>query len=604
MITIGIPKIKKESDKACLSCEIEINDEIKNLWIEVDKKYANYLVKDRCDAFLLAILPIAMREKKDIICHAPVSEELLHNIRMQLIPTLVKSGKGFYKTRISADIKKQPIKNSGAIGTFLSRDISSMNVIENYTDTEFKNMQITTFCIMDFETKFSKKEELEKCLNIAEELDIPGIIIKSNILKDFPTNYLQDSFYYNIFPIFALQKLFKIFYYGSSYWDYEHFLIKNCDKIDCSHYELFLTTTLSTYDFQIIHNSGYKNIVEKVENIIHFAPAQKYLHVCSKESKNCGKCINCMRTLLILDGLDRLDYFSQVFDIEDYKKNRRNYIAYLERCHSKKIIANEPIYQFFDKKGLLCSSAPEILDVSANIPEKINTYSLIVKNLTSGKVLMQKKTKENFKPVGFAKIMTTILALESGKSQLLVDIPSNIVRNITRATIYDLINVLMITQNNDVAYIIAEAMGYSIEDFVDLMNQKAKTLRMNNTNYTSPLGVNDNEYTNVEDTMLLLDYALKNPHFCQIFKNKTYTMSFSEKETKVSTLNPLRRQNSEYYIPECIATKFGLYGVYANNIVVSEKNNQKYLAILMGIKEDGKTQYRFRDAVNIMKAVL
>ena len=60
MITIGNPKISKKNKRARLSCEIEFNDEIKVLWIEVSEKYANYLVKDRCDAFLIAMLPFAI----------------------------------------------------------------------------------------------------------------------------------------------------------------------------------------------------------------------------------------------------------------------------------------------------------------------------------------------------------------------------------------------------------------------------------------------------------------------------------------------------------------------------------------------------------------
>ena len=609
MITIGNPKISKKNKRARLSCEIEFNDEIKVLWIEVSEKYANYLVKDRCDAFLIAMLPFAMREKKDIICTSPVSEELLQNIRLQLIPTLVKSGSGFYKTRINADIEKHPIKNAGCIGTELSRNISSMDILENFTDTEFKQLDISHFCILDFEKDDDEeqvnKEKIETSVKLAEEMDFPSIVIKSNILKDFPSNFLLDEFYYKIFPVFALQKMFKIYYYGTSEWDYEHFLLRNCDKISCTHFELLLTSVLSSLNFKIVPVDGHRNIIEKMENIIHYSIAQKYLHVCKNKSENCGKCVNCIRTLLILDGLDRLDYFSQVFNIEEYKKDRKKYFAYLEKSHAKKILSNEPIYQLFDKKGMLCTSAPQILDESVNRPEKINTYSLMVKNLSTNTILMQKQIRESFNTLGVAKILTAVLALESGKTQLLVDVPPTLVKNIKRATIYDLVNVMMITQNNEVANIIAEAVSGSVEDFVELMNKTAREkIIARNSLFASPSGVDKEGYTTAEDVMRLLDYAFKNQHFCQIFKSKTYTMSFSETEAKISTLNPLFLPRSEYYLPECIATKFGLFGISANNIVVAEKNNQLYLAILMGIREDGKTFYRFRDAVNLMKAVL
>ena len=135
MITIGVPKINRNNKKARLTVDVEINGETKQLWLEVDEKYEKFLVKDRCDAFVIALLPVAMKNKKELVCLSPVSEELLHNLRTHLIPTLAKSGKSFYRTRISADIKKDPVKNIGAVGTGMSGGVDSMHVLGEYLDT-------------------------------------------------------------------------------------------------------------------------------------------------------------------------------------------------------------------------------------------------------------------------------------------------------------------------------------------------------------------------------------------------------------------------------------------------------------------------------------
>ena len=76
MIIINEPQIIKKHKRVRLSANIDINNSIKTLWVEVDDKYAKYLVKDRCDAFLIALLPIAMRYKKDIEAADEIIDEL------------------------------------------------------------------------------------------------------------------------------------------------------------------------------------------------------------------------------------------------------------------------------------------------------------------------------------------------------------------------------------------------------------------------------------------------------------------------------------------------------------------------------------------------
>ncbi len=560
------------------------------------------------------MLPIALRNNKDIVCLSPVSEELLHNIKGQLIPTLAKCG-NFYKTRVSAEIEKHPIKNAGGIGTGLSGGINSMHIIEKYIDSEFSHMNLTHLCINDigvFDNKDLnnnkdieeiKKECFEKSFKIANELDIPHIFITSNLSEDFEINYTFDHIYFNLFPIFALQKLFKLYYYGSSKLNIEHFSIKNADNINSANYEVFIHSTLSTTNLKILTDSPDKDRVEKTADIIHFGPAQKYLHVCDKNSDNCNKCSKCIQTMLTLDGLDRLDYFSQVFDVDYYNKNKRLYTSYLEKCHSKNNLITEPIYQLFDKRQMLPCSKPTIHDDNINLDKPINTSSIIVKNLTKDKVVIEKRTKDYFAAVGLAKILMTIIALESGKTQMVINISPELIPGIAMVTIYDLINILMITQSNKIAEIIAEAVCGSTEEFVELMNQKSREIKAYNTHYTSITALSADSYTTAEDALLLMEYCLNNSYFQKIFSSKYYLLISGDTEKKISTRNPLFIENSKYYLSECIASKYGVMGIFANNIVVSQKDNDIYLTILLGIKEEENFQNRFLDAYNIIKSI-
>lgn len=131
MILIIIHKayIKNSSDKVSMLTDIEINGQIKTISVEVEDKYGKFLSPERSDYALVGILAYALRNKHDIICETPVTEELLYNIRKILIPTLVYSDPRNYPVTIIADIASplekleyaEAARGGGRNRTFLRR---------------------------------------------------------------------------------------------------------------------------------------------------------------------------------------------------------------------------------------------------------------------------------------------------------------------------------------------------------------------------------------------------------------------------------------------------------------------------------------------------
>lgn len=613
MIIISEPKIIKTNKKVRLVVKVELNNSVKELWLEVDEKYAKYLVKDRCDAFLIALLPLAMRHKKDIICNSTVSEELLHNIRNMLIPSLTKNGAGFYKSRVSADFNKKVIKSAEAVGTGLAMGIDSLHVLHHYLDSEYPAISLTHVCVNDFAIENSDVDDktvaanplIQKALDLAQELEVACIHIKSNLLSDFEVDYNRDSIYCNLFPIFALQKLFKFYIYASSEWDYSCFSVKNADKRAASVYGLLLTRALSVSNLMIYNEGGEKNMLEKLEDIIHFSPAHRYLHSCTAGSdKNCNKCYKCIRTLLSLDALDKVEYFSQVYDTDYYQKNKRTFLTYLEKCHDKNDKILEPVYNCFAKKKQLTCSPPVVHTKGILLPDNLNTSAILLKNLTDGNIILSKQTKDFLPAVGLAKILTALLALESGKNQLVVDLPLDSFEDIQKASIYDLVNILLLTQNSIVSYIIAEAVSGSIQAFVDLMNETLRNIKVFNTQFVNQNGIGQGNYTTADDTLKIMEYALTNKHFSKIFKSLNYSFYVSENEKDIINQNPILNPRHSFYIPECVGARYGVQGIYANHIVLFCKDGKEYLLILLGIKDDKKELRRFSEVKNIITSVL
>ena len=104
MIVINQGHISEKSDTATLSTEIDIDDSEREVFVTVDSEYGKFLSPERADYALLGMLAYALRNKHDITCAAPVTEELLYNLREILIPTLVRSDPRNYPVKIQADI--------------------------------------------------------------------------------------------------------------------------------------------------------------------------------------------------------------------------------------------------------------------------------------------------------------------------------------------------------------------------------------------------------------------------------------------------------------------------------------------------------------------
>ena len=81
----------------------------------------------------------------------------------------------------------------------------------------------------------------------------------------------------------------------------------------------------------------------------------------------------------------------------------------------------------------------------------------------------------------------------------------------------DLVYGLMLRSGNDAAVVIAETVGGSEEGFVYLMNEKAKWIGMNNTNFDNSHGLeSEDHYSTAYDMALLMRYAMNEPMFAEV----------------------------------------------------------------------------------------
>lgn len=180
----------------------------------------------------------------------------------------------------------------------------------------------------------------------------------------------------------------------------------------------------------------------------------------------------------------------------------------------------------------------------------INARHAVVIDRSSKNILYGKNENEQCKMASTTKIMTAIVVLENcdnlnqivtiskksagtGGSRLGLSTNDTI-------TVENLLYGLMLVSGNDAAVALAEFIGGDIEKFSLMMNEKASSLGLKNTNFETPHGLDsDNHYTTAYELALLANYALNNPTFSKIVKTSNYTVNINGSAKTLNNTNEL-----------------------------------------------------------------
>lgn len=149
-------------------------------------------------------------------------------------------------------------------------------------------------------------------------------------------------------------------------------------------------------------------------------------------------------------------------------------------------------------------------------------------------------------PASITKIMTAILAFKNGNMDDIVTIPAEALNQESgsteigfqegdQVTLDELLHGLLIYSGNDAAVAIAQHIGGSVDQFVEMMNQEALELGATNTHFANPSGLQDeNHYTTVYDIYLMLQEAMTYPHFLEIAQLSSYNLTCNRGEQEVT----------------------------------------------------------------------
>jgi len=250
---------------------------------------------------------------------------------------------------------------------------------------------------------------------------------------------------------------------------------------------------------------------------------------------------------------------------------------------------------FFETVFISNVSADEVLEdepfvaTFANIADnggipKIGALAAIVMDTESGRVLFEKNAYSRRPMASTTKIMTAIIALEKGNlddtvvvSKRAATIGGSTINLKTgqKIRLRELLYGLMLNSGNDAAIAIAEHIGGTVENFAEMMNEKAMELGALDTNFKSPHGLDmDGHYTTAYDLAVITSYALKNPVFAEIVRTKHANIGYT-------TLNNTNEMLSIY--PGADGVKTGYTGKAGRCLVTSAtRDGWQIISVVLG----------------------
>ena len=179
----------------------------------------------------------------------------------------------------------------------------------------------------------------------------------------------------------------------------------------------------------------------------------------------------------------------------------------------------------------------------------IESQSALLINLDTGEFLFNYNGDVRMYPASVTKIMTVLIGIEYATSDdivVMANFPALSEAGASMAgfvnhemrTLSEILHGSLLSSGADATSSIAYHVAGSYPNFVALMNETARRLGMTNTHFMNASGLHhENHFTTAYDTALLLQYALSNPDFREIFTTPRYEFVdfFGTPQTMYST---------------------------------------------------------------------
>lgn len=230
-------------------------------------------------------------------------------------------------------------------------------------------------------------------------------------------------------------------------------------------------------------------------------------------------------------------------------------------------------------------------------PEITSTAAVIMEDSTQT-MLYSKNMDQILYPGAAVKVMTTLLALENSQLTDQVTMTATGVSGVTDGganisaqldevfTVEQCLYAIMLSSANDIALQVAEHIGGSVENFVQMMNDRAAQLGCTNTVFTNPTGLPDeNQHTTAHDMALIMKSAIDNESFRTIAGTASYTIPATNvsggDRVLTNNFSMMSASNAAYY-QNCLGGREGYTEASGSTLVcAAEKNGITLIAVVL-----------------------
>ena len=272
-----------------------------------------------------------------------------------------------------------------------------------------------------------------------------------------------------------------------------------------------------------------------------------------------------------------------------------------------------------------CSGVNARIPLAGNAQLTDTAKAVILYELNTDTMLYAWNADTQIDPTGMVKILTALIALESGKLDDMVTVKRAVLDTVTigavsanlqsneEISVRDLLYCVMVKSANDAAAVLADYIGGSQAAFVEMMNQKATELGCTGSHFANVHGLNTTgQYSTARDLLIITRAALENALFTEMFCLDNYTVPATNKseERYLITSNYMMSDEymKNYYDSRVTGGKTAAATLTDRSIIcTAEVGAARYLCIVMSaqatVTEDGYTVISF-GSFNEAKAAL
>ncbi len=266
----------------------------------------------------------------------------------------------------------------------------------------------------------------------------------------------------------------------------------------------------------------------------------------------------------------------------------------------------------------LCVAAGDVVDDES--VDMSQASAALLFSLNNRDVLYSKNVHQTLYPASLTKVMTALVALQHGSLDQTLTATSAV--NITEAgaqlcglksgdtmTLDQALRILLVYSANDAAMLIAENIGGTVENFVEMMNQEARRLGATNTHFANPHGLTDPEhYTTAYDLYLILNEAVKYDTFNEIIQMPVYQTTYFDKNGKEKTFDKSTTNlfiKGDYQSPANVNVVGGKTGTtkaagHCLMLLARDSGGAPYISVILGSAE---TETLYKEMIDLLDEI-